>query len=156
VLEEAKILAITKIVLISWIKITNRIHRSLKVIANGNMKQRFEPNKRIQDLYIDVALFSETHLKLHERFFISNYHVYRTDRHPGRKGGTDVGIRRGVPHNHVELPPLVSLEATGVCIHICNSEVLLASVYKSPGRAWTDADITEHLSCRRKCILQVI
>jgi hypothetical protein len=39
---------------------------------------------------------------------------------------------------------LVSLEATGVCIPIDNSEILLAAVYKSPGRAWIDADI---LSC---------
>jgi hypothetical protein len=35
-----------------------------------------------------------------------------------------------------DLPPLVSVEATGVCIPIGNSEVLLAAVYKSPGRAW--------------------
>jgi hypothetical protein len=62
---------------------------------------------------------------------------------PGRKGGTAVAVRRGVPHNYVDLPPLVSVEATGVCIPIGNSEVLLASVYKSPGCAWSDADITE-------------
>jgi hypothetical protein len=36
---------------------------------------------------------------------------------------------------------------------IGNSEVLLAAVYKSPGRAWCDADITELLSFRRKSIL---
>ncbi|PNF38110.1 hypothetical protein B7P43_G15356, partial [Cryptotermes secundus] len=33
------------------------------------------------------------------------------------------------------------------------SEVLLAAVYKSPGRAWSDANITELLSFRRKSIL---
>jgi hypothetical protein len=58
-----------------------------------------------------------------------------------------------IPHNHVDLPPLISVEATGVCIPIGNSEILLASVYKSPGRAWTDADIMELLSFRRKAIL---
>jgi hypothetical protein len=42
---------------------------------------------------------------------------------------------------------------TGVCIPIGNSQVLLAAVYKSPGRAWSDADITELLSFRRKNIL---
>jgi hypothetical protein len=42
---------------------------------------------------------------------------------------------------------------SGVCIPICNSEVMLAAVYKSPGRAWNDADITELLSFRRKSIL---
>jgi hypothetical protein len=53
----------------------------------------------------------------------------------------------------VDLPPLVSVEATGVCIPIGNSEILLASIYKSPGRASSDTDITELLSFRRKCIL---
>jgi hypothetical protein len=49
------------------------------------------------------------------------------------KGGTAVAVRQGIPHNRVDLP-------TGVCI-------LLA------GRAWSDADITELLSFRNKCIL---
>jgi hypothetical protein len=42
---------------------------------------------------------------------------------------------------------------TGICIPTGNSEVLLAAVYKSPGRAWSDADINELLSFRRKYIL---
>jgi hypothetical protein len=97
----------------------------------------------MQDLHVDVALFSETHLKPHERFFVSNFHLYRTDRHPGRKRGTAVAVRRGVPHNHVELPPFVSVEATGACIPIGDSEVLFASVHKSPGLACCDPDITD-------------
>jgi hypothetical protein len=51
------------------------------------------------------------------------------------------------------LTHLISLEATGVCTPIGNSEILFATVYKSPGRAWSDADITELLSFRRKSIL---
>jgi hypothetical protein len=100
-----------------------------------------------------VALFSETHLKPHERFFIPNYQFYRTDRHPGRKGVTAIAVKKGIPHNHVDLSPLVSVEATWVCILIGDSQVLLASVYNSAGRAWSDADITELLSFRRKSIL---
>jgi hypothetical protein len=69
------------------------------------------------------------------------------------KGGTAVAVRKGIPHNHVDLPPLISIEATGVCIPIGNSEILLAAVHKSPGRAWIDADIIELLSLRTKCIL---
>jgi hypothetical protein len=80
-----------------------------------------------------VALFSETYLKPHERFYIPNFHLYRTDFHPGRKGGTAVAVRKGFPHNHVDLPPLISVEATGGCIPIGNSQVLLAAVYKSQG-----------------------
>jgi endonuclease/exonuclease/phosphatase family metal-dependent hydrolase len=41
----------------------------------------------------------------------------------------------------------------GVCIPIGNSGILLAAVYKSPGRTWSDADIAELLSLRHKCIL---
>jgi hypothetical protein len=51
-------------------------------------------------------------------------------------------VRKGIPHNHVDLPLLVSVEATGFCIPLGNSEVLLAAVYKSPGRVWNDTDIT--------------
>jgi hypothetical protein len=93
-----------------------RIHRPLKVIAlnaNAIMRQRYEFSKQLHNLHADVALFSETHLKPHERFFISNYHFYRTNRNPGRKGGTAVAVKRGVPQNNVDLLPLVSIEATG-------------------------------------------
>jgi hypothetical protein len=69
------------------------------------------------------------------------------------KAGTVVAVRRGVPYNHVDLPSLVSVEATGVCILIGNSEVLFASVCKSPSCAWNDADITDLFSLKRKSIL---
>jgi hypothetical protein len=96
---------------------TTRVNRPLKVIAfnaNGIGMQRYELSKQLQGLHIDVALFSETHLKPQERFFIPNYHFYRTDGYPGRKG---------IPHNHVDLPPLVSVDTTGVFIPIGNSAV---------------------------------
>jgi hypothetical protein len=53
----------------------NRIYRPIKVIAfnaNGIMRHHYELSKQLQDLHIqvDVALFSETHLKPHEKYFI--------------------------------------------------------------------------------------
>jgi hypothetical protein len=63
-----------------------RIHRPLKVtafIANGIARQRYELSKQLQDYK-----FSETHLKLLERYVISNYYLYWTERHMGRKDGT--------------------------------------------------------------------
>jgi hypothetical protein len=104
------------------------VHRYFNVVtfnANGIARQRYELSTQMQDLYTDVALLSETHLETHERFFIRNCYFYRTDRYPGRKGGTAVAVREGIPHNHADLPPLV-----GVCIPIGNSEVLLATVHK--------------------------
>jgi hypothetical protein len=87
-----------------------------------------------------VALFSDTHLKPYERFYISNSHLYRTDRFPGRKGETAVAVRKGIPHSHADLPLLVSIEATGICIRIENTELLLAAIYKpqaAPGMTQT-------------------
>jgi hypothetical protein len=101
-----------------------------------------------KDLHRDVALLSEPHFKPHERFLIPNYHFNWTERFPGRNGGTATAVRKGVPHNHGDLTPLVSVEVTWVCIPIGDSEVLLASVYKSSGQVWNDAYTTELLSFR--------
>jgi hypothetical protein len=44
-----------------------RVHRLLKVIAfnaNNIVRQLYDLSKQLEDLRVDVALFSETHLKL--------------------------------------------------------------------------------------------
>jgi hypothetical protein len=91
---------------------------------------------------MDVVLLSEIYLKLHEKFFIPDYLFYRTDRFPVRKGGTAFAVRKGIHHNHVYLPPLVSIETIGVCTPIANTDVLLTAVYKTPGNARNETDIT--------------
>jgi hypothetical protein len=53
------------------------------------------------------------------------------------------------------VPPLVSIEATGVCIQSGNIEVLFAAVYKPPGHAWNAAEVTELLSFRHELLLTV-
>jgi hypothetical protein len=134
-----------------------RVHRPLRIIAfnaNGIWRQCYELSKQLQD-FIEVALLSETHLKPHKRLFIPNYHFYWTDHFPGRRGGTAVALKKGIPDSNVDLPPLVSIEttATGVCIPIGSNEMLLTAECKSPDHAWNDADITELLSCRHKSLL---
>jgi hypothetical protein len=62
-------------------------------------------------------------------------------------------VKKGIPYTYVDLPPLLSLEATGVSIPMGHTEILLASVYISPLRAWRDADITQLLNLRTKSIL---
>jgi exonuclease III len=126
----------------------SRIHRPLKIVAfnaNGIIRQRYELCKQFQAKRIDVALLYEMHLKPHERFTNKNYHFYRNDRHPGLKGGSAIAVKKGVPHGHVDLPPLLSIEDTGVCIPIDNTEILLVAVYKSPNNDWADTDINELL-----------
>jgi hypothetical protein len=95
----------------------------------------------------------ETHLKPHERFSITNYHIYWNDRHLAAKGGTAIAVRKGVPHSYVDLPPLILKEATGVSIPVGNKEILLAALYKSPSRDWSDTDIDKFLSLRNKAVL---
>jgi hypothetical protein len=104
--------------------------------------------------YIDVALFSATRLKPPERFFIPNYKFLRTDRFAGRKNMGNCRFSSKTHYPQLCRPPtLVSIEATGVCIPTGNSEVLFAAVYKSPGHAWSDADIIGFCSFRRKSLL---
>jgi hypothetical protein len=57
-----------------------RFHRPLKVSAfkaNGIGRQRCELREQLQNLHVDVVLFSETHLKPPEMFFIPNFHIYQ-------------------------------------------------------------------------------
>jgi hypothetical protein len=56
---------------------------------------------------ISCNTYIETHPKPHGRFYITNYHFYQIDRHPGRKG---------FPHKHADL--LVSIAPTGICTAI--------------------------------------
>jgi hypothetical protein len=84
-----------------------RVHRPPKGIAfdaNGLRRRRYKLNTQLQDIYIDVALLSETHLEPHEGFFIPNYYFYQTDRFPGR---------RGIPHNHADVCVIHTLDKYG-------------------------------------------
>jgi hypothetical protein len=56
-------------------------------------------------------------------------------------------------HTYVYLAPVLSVEASGVCMLIENTEILFAVLYKSSQRIWSDTDITEFLRFRSKSIL---
>jgi hypothetical protein len=79
-----------------------RVPRPLRVVAfnaNGIERERCELSRQLQVLHVDVTLFWETHLKPRERFFIPKYHFYRTDRYPGKKGGTAVAVNHIAYHS---------------------------------------------------------
>jgi hypothetical protein len=116
-------------------------------------EQAYVVRKHLQDIKIDVALFSETHLKSHMRFRIPYYDICRTDLDDGHKNETAVAIKKGILHTCTDIPPLLPVEATGVCIPIRNTEMLLAAVYKSPQRLWSDTAVTQLLGFRNKSIL---
>jgi hypothetical protein len=72
---------------------------------------------------------------------------------PGLKRGIAVPVRKGILHNHVVLPPLALIEATGICILIGHREVLLSNVHKPLGQALSDPDIIGILEFRNKSLL---
>jgi hypothetical protein len=80
----------------------------------------------------------ERHLKPHGTFLNPNYHFYHTDRFPGTKGGTAVTVRKGIPHSHVDLLSVVSIETTGVCIEIGNSEMLVVGDLNAKHPFWNN------------------
>jgi hypothetical protein len=142
--KEKKIVAVTTIVIKLMDVNGHKVHRSLKFVAfneNDIFAQRSELSKQLEAQRIDVAILSaETHLKPHERFSVRNYHIHRTDCHPGLKGGTAIAVGKGILHTHVAPLP-VSIKATEICVSIGNKEILLAAVYKTPGPTWSDADV---------------
>jgi hypothetical protein len=111
------------------------VYRPLKLLtALGGTKQ-------LQDLKTNLTLFSETDLKPHMRFYIPNCDIYRTDSEDGHKGGTAVAVKKGIPWTCVDF---LSVEATGVCIPIGNTEIFLEVAHKCPQRLWSDTDITSY------------
>jgi hypothetical protein len=94
-----------------------------------------------------MSVFSQRHISNPLRIFvIPNYHFYRNDRFPGRKGGTTLVIRKGIPHDliggELSLPP---------CFNRSQWDphtdwwlwVLLAAICKAPWHTWNDANIAE-------------
>jgi hypothetical protein len=86
------------------------------------------------------------------RVYIPNYDIYWTDREDGHKGRTAVAVKKGIPHTYVNLPLILSVQATGVCIPVGNTEIPVVGVFKFPQSLWSDTDITELLGFRNKSI----
>jgi hypothetical protein len=49
-------------------------------------------------------------------FYILDYDIYGTDREDRHKGGNATAVKTGISHICADLPPLLSVEATGMCI----------------------------------------
>jgi hypothetical protein len=79
--------------------------------------------------------------------------IHLTEREDEHKDGTAVAVKKDMPHTCVDLLPLLLVDAAEVCVPIGNTEMFLASVYKSPRKLWSDTDITELLRFRNKSIL---
>jgi hypothetical protein len=105
--EKDRIMSVTKIVLsLMKQKGCSKSKHLMQIIFGGSAVSLVNRCKA----HIDVALLLETHLKPHERFFIPNYHLYRTDRLSGKKDVTAVEARNDIPCNHADLSPLASIQ----------------------------------------------
>jgi hypothetical protein len=60
-----------------------------------------------------MTLFSESYLKPNMRFCIPNYDICETDRQDGHRAEIAIAVKKGIPHTCVDLPLLLSVEATG-------------------------------------------
>jgi hypothetical protein len=96
--------------------------------ANGNGRQAYEVRKRLEDLNIDVTLFSETKLKPHMRSYIQNCNIYRTEGEDGHKGETAVAVKKDIRHDMCRPTSSPFNRASGA-LHIdWNTEKLLATL----------------------------
>jgi hypothetical protein len=91
------------------------VNKPLKITAfnaKGTGRQTYEVRKHLQDPVLRHT--SETSYEaLHPKT-----DIYQTDCQDRHKDGTAVAVKKGIPHKCTELPPLLSIEATGVCIPI--------------------------------------
>ncbi|KAJ1141152.1 hypothetical protein NDU88_007487 [Pleurodeles waltl] len=84
---------------------------------------------------VSIALISETHLQGSQKLNLANHRVYRTDRATGAKGrGTAVIVSTKVKHHEIALPPVGSVEATGIQIQTTAGPLRLNTAYSPPGK----------------------
>mgnify|MGYP003623267833 FL=1 len=133
---------------------TNRPLKLLAFNADGIISQKYELCELIQSEKSDIILLNETHLKPHHRFNVPNFTTYRIDRlTQDGGGGTAILVKSGIPHQHFDLPPLISIEATAIQLQIGGKYTLIVSVYKQPRTALAVQDITELTTLADKVIL---
>ena len=81
-------------------------------------------------------------MKGNDKFRLSNYTIYRSDRKDGPLGGTAICVRNGIGHRVASIPNLHFIEITGIYLPIdINKEILIGSVYKSPSKLLTSHDL---------------
>jgi hypothetical protein len=80
---------------------------------------------------------------------IWNYHIYWPDNHPDLKADLPLQLERCTAPM-LTYPPLVSIEATAICIPIGNKEILFAALYKPPDRAWSKSVVIGLLNFKNK------
>ncbi|KAJ1192285.1 hypothetical protein NDU88_001596 [Pleurodeles waltl] len=103
--------------------------------ANSIQKKTDELLHLMESKDVNVAPISETHLQINQELNIANYRVTRTDHSTGAKeGGTAMIVSTKVKHNEIALPPVGSIEATGIQIQTSSLPLRLAAAYSPPSQ----------------------
>jgi hypothetical protein len=82
--------------------------------ANGILKQRYELSKQLQDLHIDVALFSETHLKPHGGFLFKIINFTETIANREEKAELPLQSKKASPQSCTHASPHFSRSYWGL------------------------------------------
>lgn len=107
----------------------------------------------LTDNDIAAAMIGETMLKPQTNFQLANFVTYRTDRISKHGGGTAVIVDAKICHHQIVLPPLITIEATGVEIMTRNGPLRLVAVYCPPGVKMDTADIDRLLDSNLPTVL---
>lgn len=89
----------------------------------------------------DILLLQETWLKPNIKYAVPDYHVYRKDRHPGRKGGVATLVHKDLIHEEILLD-LGKAETSIVKVRSGKKSINICSAY-FPGRTTRKSDVYE-------------
>ncbi|KAI5738896.1 hypothetical protein M8J77_012467 [Diaphorina citri] len=111
--------------------------------ANGISSKKMIFTEFLVRHNIDIACVSETHLTPKEKFTVSNYKVFRSDRIPeAAAGGVAVFVKRSLYHEAITLPPMLSFEIQGVMVSLSNgSQLKIFATYLQPRKTVSIRDL---------------
>lgn len=101
--------------------------------ANGIKTKKQELTKFLHDRNIDIALISETHLRLSDKLKIVGYKTIRKDRQTGIGGGVAILIKNRIKFTVIpNTAPNPDTENTGIQINTNRGPLNLYAIYSAP------------------------
>ncbi|KAJ1177927.1 hypothetical protein NDU88_003178 [Pleurodeles waltl] len=86
---------------------------------------------------LSVSIIPESYLQENQKLHIANLRAYHSDRSTGSKrGGTAVIVSTKVKHHEIALPPVGSIEATGIQIQTSGGPLHLIATYPPPSQLY--------------------
>lgn len=121
--------------------------------ANGLAKNRNELVHFAERHTLDVIMVNETHLSANSRDpKMGGFTLYRKDRENGRGGGVAIYVKNSINHYPMELPELITLEATAISLVLDGGNIALVSCYLPSGKNLVETDFTAIRDCSQAVI----